>query len=169
MTTGRPVEGVGDFTGLVEPVYEAYTKAVNDWHFIDNYYTDVYSSFSSHEWDGSTGTYVSLRKAVEYKAVVPDGSNLESWWVVKIKGPPWAWEERERFNPLGSGLVFGWNKLTAENGYFINDRTPPPFIGSDEYVGWDTDLEYVNGVLMPGIVYADFNPVFNFKEEDQNA
>ena len=66
-------------------------------------------------------------------------------------------------------MSLGWNKWVAQNGKFIDDTNPIPNVSEwihphSTYVGWGGKPEDLFGPVRNELCYADFNPIFNFKE-----
>lgn len=144
--------------------HEAYQNAVSN--------SSLFGPVSSGPFSQFYGVHTSpqiyfaeIYKMIKFAPVLPIGFlNIDAWAVANII----RLNDSAGFNAFGLDITLGWNKWTAVNGSYIDSPDLPPYISAwdsvdDIYVGFDSGAGEQNNALC----YADFNPVFNFKEDDE--
>ena len=121
---------------------------------------------------GGDAIFAMVEQCRKFYPDPPAGINLSDFWAVGYAAP-WTWEQEpqyEIFDPLGANVVLGWNRIKAQNGYFIKaDQNYAYPSGWDSVSGRDYEIGWMfndkNTGNLDVLCYADFNPIFNFKEE----
>ena len=147
------------------PKYAAYSTAFATARTVIQNEYPPYSMFSGY---GDYYGNAEIAQTRKFYPVPPDGTNLTDFWAVGFVRPT---DSETAFDPLGSGLSEGWNQIHAQNGYFLNTAQNYPYpagwesvIAEGYNIGWTIfDGPEGNDAVL---VYADFNPIFNFKEEE---
>lgn len=142
---------------------DAYNTAISDLHPDTSAYNYLFSAFKGRK-NPSSETYNFELFQLETCAPVVPAEVTDIWCISYIDG-------YDSFSGFGTGLTQGWNRLKAENGYFIRRTSNIPYQNA-----WDSVVDYTCGFLsyagpnsgspsLP-LCYADFDPIFTFKEDE---
>lgn len=145
---------------------EAYQDAFNNAGASVN----TFPCCSFHGGKGAVKCSATIRQCKKCNPVIPGGAgNIDSWVISFIES--YFFSGGINFDPLGENVSYGWNKIKAVSGYFFNSPNPYPYpSGWDNYsgagydVGWIFDNNPQHYEEKFYLAYADFNPLFNFKE-----
>lgn len=142
---------------------QAYESAINN--TIPSEAVNISSKVSCNEYEMYGNMYYGMDFYFCKKCKPTLPTNVTDSWLV---GYFHSQHALRPFDPLGSSFKRGWNKVQTDiNGYFINGSSTIPYPAAwdrvDDYEGGWSSYESKNG--SPGcLIYADFNPLFNFKE-----